>query len=633
MCGIAGGINSGIDATKAEQILRHIRHRGPDDSGLFFDENLWLGNTRLAIRDLSGSGHQPMRSADGRFTIVYNGELYNHTQLKKELERSGVQFQSLCDTETLLYAFTIWGEDCLQKIEGDFAFAIYDAEKRELFLARDHMGVKPLYYYQKGSIFLFASELKALTGLLQVDYSILEKTFASYLLFQYCPNENTPFRFFKKLLPGHFLRIPLSAPGGASPKQYYSFPFSGKYEQHSLAKWTDLLDQKLEQSVREQMESDVPIGLTLSGGLDSSLLAAYMRKVAPAKAFKAFSINTYGAMRKEGFRDDIDFARLVAKDLKLDLHEVSGTLALAGNLDEMVWQLDEPQADPAALHLGNIAEAAQKEGIKVLLGGTGADDIFSGYRRHQAISLMRTLGKMPPLLGNILNGLSKTFPANSFLRRVGKVALGAGLPLQDAMLQTHFWQRPDVVAALLSNCRNGERNSRWSFADFEKILEEIPEGSATLNKMLLIEQRAFLPHHNLAYLDKMSMAHSIEMRVPYLSQSIVAFAAGMPPNLKMHGSVTKFLLREVAKIYLPPSVINRRKTGFAAPLRQWIRGDLREVVRERLLDDSFLSRGIFQEQKLIQLIDENERGKADNAYTLFSLLAIESWLRQFAPRL
>ncbi|MEO6833272.1 MAG: asparagine synthase (glutamine-hydrolyzing) [Chitinophagaceae bacterium] len=633
MCGIAGGINSEIDVAKAEQILARIRHRGPDDSGTFFEENLWLGNTRLAIRDLSGNGHQPMRSANGRFVIVYNGELYNQDFLRKGLGEKGVQFHSHCDTETLLQAFAYWRQDCLQKIEGDFAFAVYDTLKKEVFLARDPMGVKPLYYYQKEDKILFASELKALTDLPHVDYSLRQESLASYLLFQYCPNENTPFQYFKKLLPGHFLHIKLSEPETASPERYFSIPFTEKYEQHSLEEWTDLTDRKLEQTVLSQMESDAPIGLTLSGGLDSSLLAAYMRKAAPGKPLKAFSINTHGAMKGEGFEDDINFARLAGKDLNIELHEVSGSLSLESQLDEMVWQLDEPQADPAALHLGNIAQAAHEEGIKVLLGGTGADDIFSGYRRHQALSLMKIMSRIPSFAAHILKSTSGKFTENTFLRRAGKLALGAGLPIQDAMIQAHFWQKPETVAALFKDFGNGGKSKRWAFADFEELLKEIPDEKSLLNQMLLLEQRAFLPHHNLAYLDKMSMAHSVEMRVPYVSRGIVELAASLPPSLKMKGKTTKFLLREVAKRHLPSSIIYRKKTGFGAPLRQWMRGELRGLIRERLLDESFLNRGIFEKHSIVQLMKENERGKADNAYTLFSLLAIESWLRQFAPRL
>ncbi|MEO6830586.1 MAG: asparagine synthase C-terminal domain-containing protein, partial [Chitinophagaceae bacterium] len=393
------------------------------------------------------------------------------------------------------------------------------------------------------------------------------------------------------------------------------------------------LDEKLEQTVIAQMESDAPIGLTLSGGLDSSLLAAYMRKASPGKTFKAFSVNTHGAMKGEGFEDDIDFARLMAKELKLDLHEISGSLDLENGLDKMIWQLDEPQADPAALHLGNIAEAAHTEGIKVLLGGTGADDIFSGYRRHQALPLMKITSKMPGFAASILKSNSGRFSENTFLRRVGKLALGAGLPIQDAMIQSHFWQKPETVSALFKSFDNGEEGIRWAFADFEELLQEIPDEKSLFNQMLLLEQRAFLPHHNLAYLDKMSMAHSVEMRVPYVARGMVELAASLPPNLKMKGKTTKFLLREVAKRHLPTSIIKRKKTGFGAPLRQWMRGELRELVGQRLLDDSFLNRGIFRKQSIVQMISDNDCGKADNAYTLFSLLAIESWLRQFAPRL
>lgn len=629
MCGIAGGFRHKIAQEDGVEILRRLHHRGPDDNGLWQNEDVWLAATRLAIQDLSSAGGQPMRTSDKTYYIVYNGELYNAPELRERLAETGVAFYTRCDTEVVLNAFVTWGEKCLEALEGDFAFAIWNDNKKELFIARDPMGVKPLYIYNDGKKLLFASEIKALVGLKGLNYSLRPEVFSDYLTYLYSPSEATPFQYVSKLLPSHFLRLSLNEAIG-KPVQYYKIPMGGK-ETTKSRDWRLGVESTLSGVVQRQLYADVPVGIMLSGGLDSSLIAALAKKAAPEMSLQAFTIHTEGNLADEGFEDDIQYARKMAQSLNLPLHEVSGGLEPSGEwIDKLVWQMDEPQADPAAWYTALIAAKAQDAGIKVLLSGTGGDDIFSGYRRHQASTSFGALRAMPKALSGVSEALQRVMPGDDHprLRRLGKLLSSSGLAPLKAAINSHFWTSPETTRLLMSL---DYLPAADPYALFEKILAEIPEEKDLLQQMLFLEQRTFLPHHNLAYMDKMGMMHSVEIRVPFADRQIVSLAAAMPSSLKMHGHTTKAILRKVAKPYLPEEIINRSKTGFGAPLRQWMRGPLKSLVKDRLSDKSFTERGFFNNGAIQELISDNERGKKDLSYTLFSLLCIESWLRQFAP--
>lgn len=628
MCGIAGGFRHSISPEEGLQVLQRLLHRGPDDNGFWQDEAVWLASTRLAIQDLSAAGGQPMRTADHNYYIVYNGELYNAPALRERLAEKGVVFFTSCDTEVLLQAFVAWGPECLNELEGDFAFAVWNQMKGELFIARDPMGVKPLYIYNDGRKILFASEIKALLHLTGLDYQLRPEIFADYLTYLYSPSKATPFRYINKLLPGHFLEMRLGE-AVASPKAYHRIDMSGKDKPKSRD-WRRGVEDTLGGVVARQLYADVPVGIMLSGGLDSSLIAAMAKKAAPDMQLQAFSMNTGKGMEAEGFEDDLPYARNMAKRLGIPLHEVSCTVEPSGKwIDELVWHLDEPQADPAAWFTAMIAADARKFGVKVLLSGTGGDDLFSGYRRHQAIPSFGVTRHLPKAFSAVPEALEKVMPnKTASVRRFSKLLSASGLSPQQAAIHTHFWTTPESTRLLMSLDHLPPANP---YHLFESLLEEIPGQKDLLQQMLFWEQRTFLPHHNLAYMDKMAMAHSVEVRVPFADREIVSLAAAMPASLKMKGNKTKAILREVAKPYLPGEIINRSKTGFGAPLRQWLRGPLKKLVRERLTDKPFVSRGIFNHNAIETLISENERGKKDGSYTLFSLLCIESWLRQFAP--
>jgi asparagine synthase (glutamine-hydrolysing) len=589
---------------------------------------VWLGNTRLAIQDLSNLGHQPMRSADRRYTLIYNGELYNNTELRSRLSKQGAVFHSGSDTETLLQAYILYGSDCLQHLNGIFAFAVYDSLTETLFVARDPLGIKPLYYYQDEHHFLFASELKAIAHMPELDYTLRPEVFYNYLLFLYSPGTETPFRHVHKLLPGHSIRITKGI--AEQPSRYYQLPFNGMYDyKASKGDWIAATDKALYSAVQRQLISDAPVGFFLSGGLDSSLIAAMAHSQQPDCRQVCFTVDTGSALAKEGFSEDLRYARIVAQKLAATLTEVPGKTAIADKLDAMVWHLDEPQADPAALHVWHIARAAKAQGIKVLLGGTGADDVFSGYRRHQLLGYEGLMNLIPSGLFKVGSLFAKSAGRAAIARRMDKLTHVTGSTIKKR-IGTHFWLPPQRVEGLFFPGLVSTFTEQQPFQYFKQLLSEIPAEQSPLNQMLYWEMNTFLPAHNLNYTDKMSMAAGVEARVPYLDVDLIALSTRMPPELKMNGQTTKYILREVAKKYLPQEVINRKKTGFAAPLRQWITSDLKPLIRKRLLSGSLVQWDIFDPQAIAALVQDNEHGRIDAAYSIFALLAIESWLRQFA---
>ena len=624
MCGIAGGLLPKPQPPEIAAVLTSMQHRGPDSNGTMEDEHVWLAAVRLAIQDLSNEGAQPFSTTDKRYTIVFNGEIYNHRELRKELQQKGHAFHSGADTETLLHAFAEWGEACLARLSGIFAFAVWDAQTRQLFIARDGMGVKPLYYYWDGKRFAFASELKSLLPLKDIDRTLKPEAFYNYLLLLYSPDDRTPFRNIHKLMPGHCLSIKEGE--APDPRQWQRLSFRQADALPGTA-WLDVLEEALLKAVEKQLISDAPIGFLLSGGLDSSLLTAMAHKITGSQSLHCFTLDTGGGMAGEGFGDDAAFAQKVATHLGIQTQYISDeSLQLQSNLDETIWHLDEPQADPAAAQVGAIARAAAAQGIKVLLGGAGADDIFSGYRRHQALYWKARLAPVPEGLLSLALYVGKSFGGAAMKRRIEKL-MASRIISSDDEAALFFWMKEQDAAALFSS--DMQEAVRQTRSTFHHLLDEVGPTNTPLNRLLLLEQRSFLPHHNLNYLDKMTMAAGVEGRVPYLDEQLVSLANSLPPELKMRGRETKYLLRQVAAKYLPLAIIHRPKTGFGAPLRGWMSGANIDWARERLMDKSFADWNIFKPAAIESLISRTAGGGQDGAYTVLSLLSIESWLRQF----
>lgn len=632
MCGIAGKISINANEAEMDKALKMLNHRGPDGNGVFSSIPLVLGHTRLAIQDLSKQAGQPMFSADKRYAIVYNGEIYNHQEIRTELTKLGAQFQSKSDTETLLYGYIHYGENILSYLNGIFSFAIFDSHKRELFAARDAYGVKPFYYYSDEQQFIFSSEIKAIIALsckkLPNDVDAQFQT----LMLQWQMDENTGFKEIKKLLPGHSFKINIEHFSKFKITKWHQENFIGKYKHQTENEWINNLDAALTAAVQRQLLSDVPIAYFLSGGLDSSLLLAIAKKIAPEKTTTAFCLDAGKDFVEEGFSADVHYAKKVAEHLKIDLEIISAKSNFLEEFDHMILHLEEAQADIAPLFIYQISNAASKKGFKVLISGAGADDVFSGYRRHQAIAKENILSQTPIFIRRAVKNLIGILPTNHQTRRIKKLSESIDLSTYQRMFAYFFWaDKKDILNLFSVEFRKGI-NPFQIEEYFEKYLAEIPEEKNLLNQMLHLEISSFLPCHNLNYTDKMGMAASVEIRVPYLDAELVKFAASIPPNLKLKGMSTKYLLKKVAEKYLPKEVIYRSKTGFGAPIRSWMQNDavFQQQVWKRISNLILVESKVFDEKAVQQLFQDTVDQKKDHSYTLLGLLAIESWMRQFA---
>jgi asparagine synthase (glutamine-hydrolysing) len=630
MCGIAGGI--GLANWDENKILSFISHRGPDSRGFYKDEHFFLGHTRLSIQDLSENGNQPMFSADGRYVIVFNGEVYNHLEIREHFKNE-FHFKSTGDTETVLYAFIKYGPDCLKKLNGIFALAIYDIQEKKLFIARDQFGVKPLYLYNDGSKFLFSSELKTFLAF-DINKTLEPKALNNYLSFLWSPGELVPFSHVKKLLPGFFLQFKVDGFAISTPISYHQIKFNGIYSKLSEELLIEQLDQYLTKAVQRQMLSDVPVGFFLSGGLDSSLIVAIAKKIYPEKKFPCFTIDIGNwSEGSENFANDLYYAKQVAELLDVELNIVKADINILDHFDEMIWHLDEPQADAAPLNLLNIAQLAREKGIKVLLGGAGGDDVFSGYRRHQALHFEKYFKLLPTSFGGIIKKIIAFLPNNNaFTRRLRKVVTNLDQSTLQRMSGYFNWLPNETLHSLFSDEWQEKLKNYNPNLFLEQLSNEIPDEKSLLNQMLYWEIKSFLVDHNLNYTDKMGMAVGVEARVPFLDTELVDFSLTIPPSLKMKNGVSKYILKKVAEKYLSKEIIYRPKTGFGAPVRKWITNDMDELIKERLSLDNINKRGIFNHDKVWELIEANKKGEVDASYSILAILAIDSWINQFVEK-
>ncbi len=631
MCGILGSYSNKFHFK--ENHLDILSHRGPDDKGYFFENDVMLGHRRLSIVDLSNNGHQPMYTIDERYIIVFNGEIYNHLEIREELINAGFSFRSNSDTETLLYGYVKWGVDILKKLNGIFAFAIYDKLNSKIFIARDQFGVKPLYIYNKDGIFAFSSELKALTQIEGFDPSLRAESIFFYLQTLYAPGNMTPFQSVNKLLPGHYLTFDLLN-NKLDEKIYYQLKFVESVENKSEEDLINELDIILNKSVERQMMSDVPVGFFLSGGLDSSLLVAIAKKKYKNQTIQCFTISTGKNMVDEGFSDDEYYAKKVADYLNVKLEILSANVFTKNSFDKMIWHLDEPQADPAPINVYNICKGARIKGIKVLIGGAAGDDLFSGYRRHQALILEKYIKFVPINFFKLISKiLIKINSKSSNIRRFKKLIFNICGNKFRRFAGYFMWIDEKTVFDLFEkDSQQYLKNRILPIAYWENQLNNMPTNIADLNRMLYLELTTFLPDHNLNYTDKMSMAIGVETRVPYLDIELVEFANRLPVRYKMKGSTTKYLLKKVAERYLPKDIIYRSKTGFGAPIRNWIKKDLKKQIDILSTDSYLIKNGILNAVAVKKLIDDDNNGKIDAAYPILALLAIDSWCNQFLSK-
>lgn len=644
MCGIAG-YSSGADNRPDIKVLVSAKdtlaHRGPDDSGVFEDpeHGIGLAHTRLSILDLSSLGHQPMLSDDGRVALVFNGEIYNFRELRTELEAKGYQFHGHSDTDVLLQLYLANRQShgplsaMLGRLNGIFAFALWDADLCSMLLVRDALGVKPLYYCVEPGRLMFSSEIKALQPLISLPVDLDAAALHRYLSFLWCPGDGTPAKNIRKLGPGEAMWVKR---GEISDRMtWYRLPAFRKVNMVSfgpknITKTAGIrgTEAHLRQAVYRQMVADVPVGAFLSGGLDSSSVVAFARELNPG--IRCFTIDAIGT-DEDGITDDLPYARRVATHLQVPLEvvKIDATL-MADDLPAMVAQLDEPLADPASLNVLYISRLAREHGIKVLLSGAGGDDLFTGYRRHRAVMSEALWSWLPrPAragLERLTSGLDQHRP---LFRRLRKLFSGASLDGDMRLVNYFRWvDKSDLLSLYTPEFRAalGDAHAEDPMLAF---LAEMPPQTSLLERMLALEQRFFLADHNLIYTDKMSMAAGVEVRVPFLDIDLVEFAALIPGCFKQRGSEGKWVLKKAMEPYLPRDVIYRPKSGFGAPLRRWMRVELRDLLADLLGAQSLRQRGLFDPAAVQRLIQANDHGKVDASYTLLSLMCIELWCRRF----
>jgi len=625
MCGIAGFIGPWPEGLARAMAVAEA-HRGPDGDGIWSDPaaGVTLTHVRLSIIDLTEAAAQPMQTPDGRFTIVFNGEIYNYRAMRRELIAAGEKLRTQSDTEVLLTLFAREGAACLERLQGIFAFAVWDAEKRELFLARDHLGVKPLYYAQLADGFLFASELKALTLCTDLPRDIDPVAVADHLGFLWTAGSATMLKSVRKLRPGCTLTV---SDSGVAEDRYFRTPLHGRAVDPTLsaADLGDLIDEV----VAEQMVADVEVGALLSGGVDSSAIVASMMRVTDPSQITTFCASAgEAASGADNFGDDRNFARGVASEFGVKLIEVPTEPDLIHGLQEMVWSLDEPTADFSGLQTLMLARAARDAGIKVLLAGVGGDDLFTGYGRHTAALLYAKLGSLrhfAPLLGF----LSRFFPADSLRRRrASRIAALLSMPERHMLAESMGWSEvagADRKALLAQSLLPSVRADGLPQPFVDSF--EATEGLHPVERLLDLELNGFMPDHNLNYTDKMAMRAGVEVRVPLCDPKLVVFAAKLPLDRLIDMQTTKKILRESQTGRIPEGVLRRPKQGFGVPVRGWLKGPARPLMEELTAFDVIENRGFFDAAAVARLRERFLAGTVDAAMTLFPMMAIELWCR------
>ncbi|CAM5396756.1 asparagine synthetase B [Streptomyces spiroverticillatus] len=630
MCGIAGAYRWPDGKAVTDRLTDVLAHRGPDGAGRYDhpagDGTVHLGHRRLAIIDLSETGAQPMVS-DG-LALTYNGELYNAPELRAELEAGGVRFRGTSDTEVVLEAWRRWGTDCLPRLRGMFAFGIFDERTGELVLARDQLGIKPLFLVRRGEGLLFASELKALAaatgGSLEVDHAAL----VASLLYYWVPDSRCALSGAEKLPPGSWLRV--RADGQVRRGRYWNLKDVAA-EGQARARSGDLPDLAavVAESTRLHLLSDVPVATFLSGGLDSSYLTALAARDRPG--ISAYTIGFRAEDAKfEAMPDDLRYARQVAGRFGVDLHEIEIAPNVLDLLPQMTYSLDEPIGDPAAINTYLICRAAREAGVKVMLSGMGADELFAGYRKHLANLIAVRYQRVPRPLRRGIGGVVDRLPVATARRGYRSVRFAkrflsfADLPEETAFRRSYTMYDQQELLALINPDLAGTVDD--VLTEHRDVYED-NDLDDFVNRMCLGDARMFLPGLNLAYTDRSSMAASTEVRVPYVDVEVVKAAFAFPGSRKIAGRQGKAVLKEAATSILPKEIVYRPKGLFSAPLRAWMSRDLAPLVREVVNDGVLVRSGFLRRDALARMVAEDAAGQRDFSKHLWHVLTLEHWYR------
>jgi asparagine synthase (glutamine-hydrolysing) len=623
MCGIAGFLDHQSTPTNScdslDRMLGAIVHRGPDDQGRLIDRELQMGMRRLSIIDLA-DGHQPIFDESGRYAVIFNGEIYNYRELRMDLLARGHILKTHSDTEVIIHLFEDFGPNCLEHLRGMFAIAVWDNHTRKLFLARDRLGEKPLYYTQPTGLFVFASEIKSLLQHPAVTASPNLQAISHYLSLKYTPAPQTMFAGIHSLPPGHYL---IASADGISIKQYWDIPFGTSEDERSNiksdAEYADELLSLLRESVRLRLRSDVPFGAFLSGGLDSSTIVALMAQQLNDPV-NTFSVGFDGA----GSNDELPYAHLVAQHFGCKHH----TLKITSDdflryADTVLWHLDQPIADQATIATFLVSKLASQH-VKMVLTGEGGDELFAGYARYRGDQFEPWFRWMPKPVPKYLRSIANQLPG---LRRA-KIAINA-LTQSDEATRFANWfpmfsddAKQTLFSAQAESLRTGAAKV------FSRQLADC-RSTDSLSRMLYVDSKLWLPDYLLLRGDKLTMANSLEARIPLLDHKLVEFAAGLPNHLKLNGANRKVLLRRVASNLLPAQIINRPKQGFPIPIERWLQVEVRSLMQDMLSKRSIESRGLLNAKYVDQLVTQHLSGYADHSTQLWGLISLEMWFRRF----
>jgi asparagine synthase (glutamine-hydrolysing) len=622
-------------------MLESIEHRGRDDHGVWVSEPIddsgrraCLGHRRLAIIDPTPAGHEPMLSPDGRFVLTFNGEIYNYRELSEQLRAHGHRFKTDCDAEVLLAAITEWGWDGLSRLNGMFAFAVWDNRERTLTLVRDHVGIKPLYYASVSGGFVFGSEIKAILKTKLIEPRIDPEALHQFLTFLWAPDPNTLFAGIKTVPPGHYLQF---KDNEVKLTEWWDVSFDDVDEHKSDGYWQERVLETLDRVVKMEMVADVPLGSFLSGGIDSSGIVAMMDHHSNDRRISTYTVGIKSEdLRYDIIPDDVRWARRVNDQLHTDYHEIMLQPSVAELLPKLVYHMDEPPIDMAIPSY--LVSRAARETLRVMLSGMGGDEVFAGYPRQMAMKIASAFDPVPqllrrPLLRTVAGVLPGGLPGRltAPLRNAKKFARSAALDFEERYLGYGTYFTNEMKQRMYTDEWRERTNGCDPYATHRRYFARA-SNAAPLNRLLYVDLKTFLPCLNLITTDKTSMAANLEVRVPFLNREMIEMAAHMPPRLKLHGLTRKYVLKRALGNVLPKDVVWRKKAGFGAPIRSWLRGPLRPLVNDLLSEETVRRRGLFRPSEVKRVIDANFSGREDYNLQVFQLLGLEMWHQAFLDK-
>ncbi len=626
MCGVYGIIQldgKPADSVQMPRMGRVTAHRGPDDEGMHADGPCAIGMRRLSIIDLSG-GHQPISSQDGRVWLVCNGEIYNFRELRRELEACGHRFKSHSDSEVVLYAYVEYGDSFVERLNGMFGFALWDGVRQRLVVGRDRLGIKPIYIANNGKRLAFASEAKALLELPGLDRELDPEAVASYLQLGYVPAPQSMFRGIRKLPPATLLVV---ESGHVEERRYWRVP-NDVDRGLSEDRWIELVRARMEQSVRMQMVSDVPLGAFLSGGVDSSAVVAFMAR-ASADPIKTYAIG-FGGSRADEFYNELPYARRVAELFGTQHREIVVKPDVVSLLPRLLWHMDEPVSDTAFITTYLVSEFARHD-VTVILSGVGGDELFGGYRRYLGNHYQAQFERLPRWVRAGAMALGEKLPSDRHSPMLNMLRLAKGFL---ASTGQSFEARYGSYVQVFSPEATGQLLRVKGYERFDAIESAFrsAHGDDPLNRMLVVDAETQLPDDLLMLTDKMSMAVSLECRVPLLDHELVELAARMPEQVKVRKGRLKHAMKKALADVLPPDILERKKRGFGTPMGAWLKTDLKPLLA-RMLDASTIARrALFDYAQVRNLVAEHEANRIDGTDQLLALMNLEIWSRIYLDR-